>query len=376
MSARVVSDCLRDRRCMPLAHYLREKTKADLVLMIIGDTSTPAGHANFLSGTCTADVRYVVNENNWIGVHELGHLMTAGHNGPHSGGNQCHAHVSPAGFKTIMFSYVSTVILNFSNPSVLYQGSPTGVTGTANNASCVRGRRAPTAKKRTSDCNFNGICDSLDIAAVTSEDCDRDGVPDECVADNQDLMGGCCINGTCSDRTRLCCLFSGGTWTSASCLSDFNLNSIPDACDITPIGACCVNAECDVRVRSWCLSVGGSFKGPGTVCGGDWTENGLEDGCESTVLGACCLQGAACYEILETDCLSAGGTFGGKGSVCEDCDGDGLPAVCEIAPNLEFGACCDEAGGKCTIRTSCSCHAGTFMGPGSACTATWCDIPY
>lgn len=59
------------------------------------------------------------------------------------------------------------------------------------------------------DCNGNGIADSIDIGAGTSQDLNMNGVPDECeFAPNE----GCCFSdGTCSDLPPSSCTASGGT---------------------------------------------------------------------------------------------------------------------------------------------------------------------
>jgi hypothetical protein len=66
------------------------------------------------------------------------------------------------------------------------------------------------------DCNRNLIPDAEDLAGGVSEDCDRDGIPDECQED-------CDRNGV----PDACDLRAG---TAADC----NANCIPDACDVRP----------------------------------------------------------------------------------------------------------------------------------------------
>jgi hypothetical protein len=67
---------------------------------------------------------------------------------------------------------------------------------------------------RVGDCNANGAHDSLDVDGGTSEDCNDNGIPDECEPDCND-------NGVADG----CDIASG---TSADC----NFNAIPDECDI------------------------------------------------------------------------------------------------------------------------------------------------
>ena len=71
---------------------------------------------------------------------------------------------------------------------------------------------------KSTDCNANGVWDACDVAYETSEDCDNDGVPDECQGNQVD----CNENGVGD----LCDIGSG---TSRDC----NGNAVPDACDVT-----------------------------------------------------------------------------------------------------------------------------------------------
>ncbi len=85
------------------------------------------------------------------------------------------------------------------------------------------------------DCNENGISDAEDVASETSEDCNGNGVPDECEAD-------CDGDGTPDD----CEISSGesadcdadgipdGCAISSGASADCNQNDVPDECDATP----------------------------------------------------------------------------------------------------------------------------------------------
>ncbi|UCF66121.1 MAG: exo-alpha-sialidase [Acidobacteriota bacterium] len=68
---------------------------------------------------------------------------------------------------------------------------------------------------RVGDCNANGAHDSLDVANMTSTDCNENGVPDECEPDcnGNDIADGCDIDSGTSD--------------------DCNDNQIPDECDVS-----------------------------------------------------------------------------------------------------------------------------------------------
>ena len=86
------------------------------------------------------------------------------------------------------------------------------------------------------DCNLNGAPDGDDVANGTSEDCDQDGVPDECGYSpgqpdcNQDGIPDIC---------ELDCDLDGvldGCAIAANQVPDCNLNGIPDSCDFAAGG--------------------------------------------------------------------------------------------------------------------------------------------
>ncbi len=86
------------------------------------------------------------------------------------------------------------------------------------------------------DCNLNGTPDGADVANGTSEDCDQDGVPDECGYSpgqpdcNQDGIPDIC---------ELDCDLDGvldGCAIAANQVPDCDLNGIPDSCDFAAGG--------------------------------------------------------------------------------------------------------------------------------------------
>ncbi len=128
---------------------------------------------------------------------------------------------------------------------------------------------------------------------VCAEDCNSNGIYDQCDMDCLSPCGGCNVPG-CGES------------------NDCNLNNVPDECDIAS----------------------GSSE--------DCNANGIPDECEGTT-GACCMGGGSCQELLEACCADAGGSFLGTGTVCNTQVG----ACCaELIPGFP----------KCKQRTECSCE--------------------
>ncbi|MFH1417495.1 MAG: choice-of-anchor J domain-containing protein [Planctomycetota bacterium] len=142
------------------------------------------------------------------------------------------------------------------------------------------------------DCNENGIPDECDIAGGTSTDCDNDGVPDECEAD-------CNENGIPDD-----CDITGGA--SADC----NTNGVPDECELADgeVQDCNGNGIPDV-----CDIANGSSI--------DCNENGIPDDCDVTLGNS-----ADCNtNSVPDECDIAGSTS-------SDSDGNGIPDECQSNP--------------------------------------------
>ncbi len=154
------------------------------------------------------------------------------------------------------------------------------------------------------DCNDNGIPDRSDIKNETSEDCDGDGVPDECVQPE----GDCNSNG----QPDLCDIDQGISF-------DCNANGIPDDC--IDLETDCNNNrfpdECDIEMlRS-------------TDCNG----NGIPDECSWLEID--------CNNNNHPDeCDISRGTFQDCNNdsildVCQfDCNFNGLADECDIASGL------------------------------------------
>jgi predicted outer membrane repeat protein len=82
------------------------------------------------------------------------------------------------------------------------------------------------------DCNGNGIADTVDIANGTSDDCSGNGIPDECepdcnasgVADSCDLINGTALDCNNNKIPDACDI-------DAQRSEDCNINGVPDECD-------------------------------------------------------------------------------------------------------------------------------------------------
>jgi hypothetical protein len=368
-----------NQTCMPLAHVLRNQLKADLVSLFIHRPGGLAGQA-VLSGSFNV-VRWDLagHSISYAFAHETAHNFGAWHEAgqPPTVPTYCHAYVYTQGppigwFQTIMGNTPRVRIRYYSNPNVSYLGIPIGIANVSDNARCISNRSGIPATKRLSDCNLNGVCDAQDIAAQTSQDCDGNGIPDECSMNGS--KNPCCLNGMCLETTELCCLYQGGVFEPAyypsfhSCGQygeDCNNNETDDVCESPKL--CCLSPNCWVIPEDCCLARGGIVKHTGNRCGADANANTIPDGCEAGFLdplGACCQAAISCQVMLQSTCSSLGGTFGGKGTYCEDCNGNGWPAPCEALTTREYGACCLDGG--CDVTTECSCE-GDFLGAGSSC---------
>ena len=77
------------------------------------------------------------------------------------------------------------------------------------------------------DCNGNGFADSYDISSGTSQDCNLNGVPDECQIEGND-----CDSDGVPDACETDC-DNDGVPDSCQSSADCNDNGIPDSCDIS-----------------------------------------------------------------------------------------------------------------------------------------------
>ena len=81
------------------------------------------------------------------------------------------------------------------------------------------------------DCNENGVDDSLDIFLQTSDDLDLDGIPDECVGANcaADIDGSGLVDG---EDMGLLFIAWGACPGDPGCPGDIDLNGVVDGADL------------------------------------------------------------------------------------------------------------------------------------------------
>ncbi|MCH8149497.1 MAG: hypothetical protein IH987_16190, partial [Planctomycetes bacterium] len=194
----------------------------------------------------------------------------------------------------------------------------------------------------TIDCNNNGRDDLQDIFWYeTSDDCDDNGIPDEC----QDTSTDCNTNGIWD----ACDIDTG---TSADC----NGNQVPDECDVetgssTDCNSDGVPDECEPDCNGngtadECdIDAGTSEDCDGTgvpdECETDCNGNGFEDSCDlasgtsedcnaNTVPDECDIAGGT-----STDDLPAGGD--GIPDDCQnDCNGNGIPDAADLVAGTSW----------------------------------------
>ncbi|UCE60884.1 MAG: S8 family serine peptidase [Phycisphaerales bacterium] len=166
------------------------------------------------------------------------------------------------------------------------------------------------------DCNGNGVPDECDIAGSTSTDCDFNGIPDDCAPDLD-----CNGNGV----QDICDVADGSS-------EDCNANRIPDECE-TDCNSNSVPDDCDIAA------------GTSHDCEG----NGIPDECDPLL--DCNDNGAhdPCDVLYGTsdDCNT-----NVIPDECEvDCNDNNLPDECELydPPEIEVDHCAD-AGPICSGR--------------------------
>jgi len=227
-------------------HDLRNEVGADLVSLIAnrankcglakvsvgpGNTPYPDLAFNVVRWSCMLAPTYTF-------AHELGHNLGSGHDWTPDPCSKAafpyaYGYYDPGdAFATIMGTRTldRPRVPYFSNPSVYIDGRPTGRPAygsePADNALAFTQTRVRVANFRNGDCNGNGVCDDVDIAGPTSDDCNENAVPDECERD-------CNGNGT------------PDTCDLAGASADCNENSVPDDCEVDCNGNG-VPDDCDI----------------------------------------------------------------------------------------------------------------------------------
>jgi len=201
--------------------------------------------------------------------------------------------------------YLATLIVDVPADAAGTYSVAYGQQDTFLESSALEDNRVPIAGFQSAritilpDCNDNGVPDPTDILEETSEDCDLDGIPDECVSAELDCNGNlvpdmcdieegfatdCNVNGIPDDCTELepdcnkngfpdeCDIFLGRS-------DDCNHNDIPDECIFLEVD--CNNNRlpdaCDIALgtQNDC-----NDDGIPDVCQFDCNRNGFADECD------------------------------------------------------------------------------------------------
>ncbi len=205
---------LPDDGYMDGVHTLRQAYGADQVVLV------RTGHGGLAAGLWNLNPEMEANAFCIVGylsmplgvvAHELGHNMGCCHalgdggGCPPEGGllfpySNGHRFVGDSGelWRTVMAYFPGTLITQFSNPEVLFDGQPTGIAegerGEADNAKTINLAAFTVSNWRcndgicegldlpsdAADCNGNEVPDACDIAIGLSKDLNNNGVPDEC----------------------------------------------------------------------------------------------------------------------------------------------------------------------------------------------------
>lgn len=191
---------------------------------------------------------------------------------------------------------------------------------------------------RTVDCNGNSVNDAEDIAAGTSTDCNHNYIPDECDIDANDPDGNELVSADVNANS-----------IPDECEPDCNVNSVPDAWDITQMTSADVNTngvpdECEPDCNNnnypddydiaMSTSADCNINGIPDECETDCNENGVPDDCD--------------IDPADPD---------GNQQVSADCNADGMPDECNLTLPPPYGSFdCNENGilDECDIASAFS----------------------
>ncbi len=174
------------------------------------------------------------------------------------------------------------------------------------------------------DCNANGVDDTLDISGGTSSDCNQNTTPDECEID---------VNSTAP----------GGPWyCTHDCDPDCNENGVPDGCDIDP-----TDPDGNGQVSEDCQNAGAG-NGIPDECENDCNCNSIDDACDldcGAAGGPCDVPGCG-GSVDSLDCGTGGSPISNgvpdECDVATDCNENSQPDVCDITPPPDgFGSSTD-----------------------------------
>lgn len=188
------------------------------------------------------------------------------------------------------------------------------------------------------DCNDNEVPDANDIADGTSQDCNHNFIPDECDVDSNDPDGNELVSADVNANS-----------VPDECEPDCNVNSVPDAWDITQMTSTDVNTngvpdECEPDCNNnnypddydiaMSTSADCNVNGIPDECETDCNENGVPDDCD--------------IDPADPD---------GNQQVSADCNADGMPDECNLTLPPPYGSFdCNENGilDECDIASAYS----------------------
>ena len=219
------------------------------------------------------------------------------------------------------------------------------------------------------DCNGNGVADECDITSGTSQDCNTNGVPDECELTTDTDCNGNGVLDVCEVTTETDCNANGvPDECELTTETDCNENGILDECELTTETDCNGNGildECEITTETDCN--GNGVLDACDITSGtsqDCNENGVPDECETD----CNSNG------VPDDCDISSGTSA-------DCNQNGVPDECDIASSASddcnSNGIPDECEGDCNgngVADDCDIASGTSQDCNSNGIPDECDV--